>query len=342
VAPWDLTEDFGVYEGPSPTKDTPGWKKPRRVVVPSGLMPARLAELKRVAPEVEFIPARTAEEAAKVVGDADAVLGFCTADIVKAGKNLRWIQYPSVGVEKALSRELLDSNIVLTNLQRLSAPQVADQAFALLLGLTRKVRSTRVTPEVWQQLKGEADRQELHSKTMLVVGLGGIGTQVARRALSFGMRVRAIDPKDMERPAFVFSLDRPAKLTELLPQADVVVLACPLTPQTRGMMGPEQFQAMKKSAYFINVARGGLVQTPALVEALRTKRLAGAGMDVTDPEPLPDDHPLWQMPNVLISPHLGAQSPGGRERQWKLYRENVRRFVAGEPLLSVVDKAKGY
>jgi len=183
---------------------------------------------------------------------------------------------------------------------------------------------------------------ELHGKTMLVVGLGGVGTQVSRRAQAFGMRVRAVDPRDMERPSFVFSLDKPEKLMDLLPTADVVVLSCPLTAETRGLMGAKQFEALKKGAFFINVARGGLVQTDALVAALREKHLAGAGLDVTDPEPLPSSHPLRSLANVVISPHTGGQSPEVRERQWRLYRENVRRFVAGEPLLCVVDKAKGY
>jgi phosphoglycerate dehydrogenase-like enzyme len=156
------------------------------------------------------------------------------------------------------------------------------------------------------------------------------------------MRVMAIDPKEMERPAFVFSLDPPAKLMDLLPKADVVVLACPLTSQTRGLMGEQHFQVMKKAAYFINIARGGLVKTPALIEALEKKQIAGAGLDVTDPEPLPENSPLWKMSNVVISPHIAGQSPGGRDRQWRLFRENIRRFAAGEPLLCVVDKDKGY
>jgi phosphoglycerate dehydrogenase-like enzyme/glyoxylase-like metal-dependent hydrolase (beta-lactamase superfamily II) len=370
ITPPDLVEDFGVYEGPSPTKDTPGWTKPRRIVVPN-LMPARLAELKRLAPDIEFIPVKTARDAARAVEDADAVLSFCTPEIVLAGKKLRWIQVPHVGVENDLSPELVGSPIVLTNIQRLSGPQVADQAFALLLGLTRGLRETvpRVrgqgnvpaypgAPKFGPYVQGTGgDREavpaesgqkpratlhELNGKTMLVVGLGGIGTQIARRAEAFGMRVMAVDPKDMERPKFVFSLDKPAKLLELLPVADVVVLACPLTGETRGMIGEAQLRAMKPSAYLINVARGGLVQTSALVEALEKKRLAGAGMDVTDPEPLPQGHPLWKMTNVLISPHVGAGSPEGQDRQWRLFRENVRRFVAGEPLLCVVDKAKGY
>ncbi len=343
IAPWDLREDFGIYEGPSPTKGTPGWTKPRRIVVPN-LMPARLAELKRVAPEVEFIPVKTPEEAAKAVEDADAVLGFCTADIVKAGKNLRWIQVGHAGVEKDLSPELVGSKVVLTNTQRIYGPPVADQAFALLLFLTRGVRE--VLPEdtaggtSWR--KPNSKLQELHGKTMLVVGLGGNGTQISQRAHAFGMRVMAIDPKDMERPSFVFSLDKLAKLMDLLPKADVVVLACPLTAETRGLMGETQFQAMKKSAYFINVARGGLVQTNALVAALEKKQIAGAGLDVTDPEPLPDGHALWKMPNAAISPHVGGQSEGATERRWRLIRENVRRFAAGEALLCVVDREKGY
>jgi cyclase len=341
VAPWDLSEELGLMEGPSPTKETAGWTSPRRIVVPN-LMPARLAELKRVAPEVEFIPARSAEEAAKLVEDADAVLGYCTPDIVKAGRNLRWIQLGLAGAEKALSPELVGSKIVLTNLQRLNGPNVSEQAFALLLCLVRGIREppTGGADGFWRKPAGKLD--DLHHKTMLVVGLGGIGTQISRRAHAFGMRVRAIDPKDMERPAFVFSLDKPNRLMDLLPMADVVVLSCPLTAETRGLIGEKQLQAMKKGAYLINVARGGLVDTTALQAALASKHLAGAGMDVTDPEPLPDGHPLWRMPNVVISPHVGAESPGLADRRWRLWRENIRRFVAGEPLLGVVDKEKGY
>ncbi len=230
---------------------------------------------------------------------------------------------------------MVDSPIVLTNTSRVQGPHVADQAFALLLSLTRGLRTTN-------ESEPALTRTELHGKTMLVVGLGGIGNQIARRANAFGMRVRAIDVKAMDRPAFVFSLDRPGKLMELLPDADVVVLSCPLTPETRGMIGAKQLAAMKKGAFLINVARGGLVQTEALTVALQRKQLAGAGMDVTDPEPLPAEHPLRKMANVVISEHVGGQSPEGRDRQWRLFRENVRRFVNGEPLLCVVDKGKGY
>lgn len=347
ITPADLTEDFGIYEGPSPTKKDADWKEPKRIVIPAGLMPAKIAELKRVAPKVEFVPVKNAEEAAKAAADVDAVIGFCSADIAKNGKNLRWIHVGHAGVEKELAPEVVSHKAVMTNMQRLHGPNVADQAFALLLGLSRGIKqpvngSTAKQP-IWDQLKDGVKPQELHGKTMLIVGLGGIGTQIARRANAFGMRVMAVDPKeDLERPDFVFSLDKPAKLLELLPKADAVVLACPLTAETKGMFGEKQFAAMKPTAYFVNIARGGIVKTDALVSALEKKTIAGAGLDVTDPEPLPDGHALWKLPNVVISPHLGGQSDDARDRQWRLWRENVRRFAAGEPLLCVVDKGRGY
>jgi phosphoglycerate dehydrogenase-like enzyme/glyoxylase-like metal-dependent hydrolase (beta-lactamase superfamily II) len=347
VPPWDLKEDFGVLEGPSPTKATPGWEKPQRIVIPN-LMPARLAELKRVAPEIEFVPAKTPEDAAQSAGDADAVLGFCTPDVVKAGTRLRWIQVGHGAVDKDLSDELKNSKITLTNTERIDGPPAADQAFVLLLTLTRGLahgqhnQAGKNLGPAWARLKDGVKPEELHGKTMLVVGLGGTGVEVARRAHAFGMRVRAIDPAAVEQPAFLFSLDRPLKLLELLPTADVVVLCCPLTPQTKGMLGKKEFEAMKKSAVLINVARGGIVETGALLASLKAGEIGGAGLDVTDPEPLPDEHPLWKLPNVVISPHLGSTSPEAVERQWRLFRENVRRFAAGEPLLCVVDKEKGY
>jgi phosphoglycerate dehydrogenase-like enzyme/glyoxylase-like metal-dependent hydrolase (beta-lactamase superfamily II) len=344
--PWDLTEDFGIYEGPSPTKDSPGWTKPKRIVVP-GLMPARLAELKRVAPDVLFVPVKTAEDAAREAADADAVLGFCTPPIVKAGADrLRWIQVVHAGVEKDLSPELVKSRVVLTNTARIYGPNVADQAFALLLALTRGLQTAPVPPgdfSYWGRMKVAARPKELHGKTMLVVGLGGIGTQVARRAHAFGMRVMAVDANEhLQKPDFVFSLDRPAKLLDRLPEADVVVLACPLTAATKGLIGAPQLKAMKPSAYLINIARGGLVKTADLVATLKAGEIGGAGLDVTDPEPLPNDHPFWKMANVVISPHVGGRSPGAQDRQWRLWRENVRRFAAGERLLCVVNKEKGY
>jgi phosphoglycerate dehydrogenase-like enzyme/glyoxylase-like metal-dependent hydrolase (beta-lactamase superfamily II) len=344
VAPWDLTEDFGLHEGPSPTKDSPGWTKPRRIIVPN-LMPARLAELKRLAPEIEFIPVKTAEDAAKEAEDADAVVGFCASGILKNGKKLRWIQVGHTDVDKDLFPELIASPVVVTNTQRIYGPQAADQAFALLFAITHHMydRDKAKDSPSWPEWPDMPD--ELRGKTMLVVGLGGVGAEISRRAHAFGMRVLAIDPKDMERPPFVFSLEKPVKLMERLPQADVVVLACPLTNETRGLLGEKQFKAMKQTAHFVNVARDGLVQKDALLAWLKNNPVAVAGLHVTDSDFQSKNaisQKLWRSTNVVTNLRLDRPSFAGQDRQWRLFRENIRRFVAGEALLGVVDKEKGF
>ena len=182
---------------------------------------------------------------------------------------------------------------------------------------------------------------ELAGKTLLVIGLGGIGSEIARRAAAFGMRVLATDPKVLDRPPFVEELHRPDAFHSLLPRADVVASAVPLTKESRKMIGAKQFAMMKPGVILINVSRGGVVDTDALVEALDSKQVAAAGLDVTDPEPLPKGHPLWSR-NVIITPHSAGQSPGGERRRHEYFRENLRRFAAGEMLLNIVDKKAGY
>jgi phosphoglycerate dehydrogenase-like enzyme/glyoxylase-like metal-dependent hydrolase (beta-lactamase superfamily II) len=329
VTAGDVEEDLGILEGPSLTKGTPGWTKPKKIVVPAGLMPARLAELKRAAPEIEFVPAKDADAAIKLIADADAVINFPQAEVLKAGKNLRWVHAGRGGASDELRGALKGSKAALTDFRRADGPPTADQALALLLALSRGLAGNR------------GARAELRGKTMLVIGLGGTGTQIARRANAFGMRVRAIDPRETEKPSFVFSLNKPEKLMELLPLADVVVLASPLTTTTKGTLGAKQFQAMKKTAYVINSAHTGLVDLNALADALEAKTIAGAGLDTTDVGPLAGDHPLRSLPGVVLTAHRGSPSPEAVERRWRLLRDNVRRFANGEPLLGVVDRNKG-
>ncbi len=347
VTPAVLIRDLAITAGPSPTKDTPGWTLPKKVVVPN-LAPGKLAQLKAVAPNLELVAARDAKEAAKLAADADGVIGFCTADIVKAGKKLRWIQVLSAGVENYITiPELVQSDVVLTNTQRVYAPEIGDHALAMLLAFTRGLRAQiphQINEATWGLPRGFNESQfiELQGKTIVVVGLGGIGTEVARRAHAFGVRVLATDPKVTERPKFVHHLARPDELKSLLDKADAVINCAPLTRETDKLFNAEMFAAMKPSAFYIAVSRGKLTDTDALVYALKNKQIAGAGLDVTDPEPLPPGHELWKMPNVIITPHVASRSELRDERMWLMYRENLRRFAAGEPLLGVVDKQKGY
>src|SRR5712664_3134916 len=212
---------------------------------------------------------------------------------------------------------------------------------AMLLALTRGLNTFFIdkSKEEWDR-EGH-DLLELQDMTAVVIGVGGIGSQIAQRAHGFGMKVIGVDPKDLPPNITVSRMVYPSQLDSVLPLADVVFVSAPLTPESRGMMGSRQFDLLKKSNFFIAVSRGGLYDTPALVKALDSKRLAGAGLDVTDPEPLPKGHALWKFENVIITPHIAGQSDGVAARQMDLMKENILRFDRGEPLLNVVDKVKG-
>jgi phosphoglycerate dehydrogenase-like enzyme len=182
---------------------------------------------------------------------------------------------------------------------------------------------------------------ELAGETLLVVGLGGTGLALARRAAGFDMRILAVTRTQKQRPAGVEHVGHPDELRTLLPQADHVGVCCPLTKDTYHWFGDREFALMKPTAFIHNVTRGGIIDHEALVRALRAGEIAGAGLDVTEPEPLPAGHALWTMENVLVTPHSSGHSPHSGARMFALFKENLRRFAAGEPLTNVVDKAAG-
>lgn len=314
-----------------------------KVIIPT-TPPDELRELESAAPGVELVQCRSEDEAIAQVADAAGCYGFLGQRVIRAGKSLKWVQQPSAGVEHLIEiPELVESDIVLTNMQRAYGPEIADQAIAYLLAFTRSLTHfVRSQPsEEWSSRGPGVVFDELMDKTLLVIGLGGIGSEIARRASAFGMRVLATDPKVWERPLFVEELHKPDAFHSLLPRAHVVASAVPLTKASRKMIGAKEFAMMKPGVILINVSRGGVVDTDALVAALDSKQVAAAGLDVTDPEPLPKGHPLWSR-NVIITPHTAGQSKGGERRRHEVFRENLRRFAAGEMLLNVVDKKAGY
>jgi phosphoglycerate dehydrogenase-like enzyme/glyoxylase-like metal-dependent hydrolase (beta-lactamase superfamily II) len=324
-----------------------GKEKPKLRFLAGKLAPEELAGLQKAAPNVEIVQANSPEEALSLAPGVQGAAGsFVTPEFLAQAKELRWVQQFSAGVEQIVFLPGLRDNdrIVLTNMKRMFAPPIADHVMAMLLSLHRSL------PHYQDLMKGgtwgkgqEAPYQgELQGKTMLVVGLGGNGMETAKRARAFGMRVVAVDPKEMAVPVYVERLEKPDRLNALLPAADVVVLASPLTPETKGLFGTAQFSLMKEGSFYISIARGKETDTEALLAALKSKRLQGAGLDVTDPEPLPASHDLWKQANVVITPHVSGQSPGTRQRTRGLFVENMRRFASGEPLLNVVDKKVGY
>lgn len=316
----------------------------QKKILVTGVSAEGLQELRAVAPRARIVAVER-DSLMREIADADAIIGTISPELVRAGKKLQWVQIGSAGVERYLhlsEPDLRDSDITLTNAKIIQGPEIADHAFALLLTITRGI--TRTMPA---QMKGQWQRDrsglvELNGKTAVVVGVGGIGTQIAVRAKAFGMRVIGVEPKDLPYAPYLDHVVKPDRIDEVITEADVLFMAAPHTPESDKMIGPRQFESMKQGAYFVAVSRGRTYDMDALVKALDSKRLAGAGVDVTDPEPLPDGHPLWEFPNVVITPHIAGGSDQIGRRRMELYKENVRRFVNGEPLLNVVDKQRGY
>jgi len=306
---------------------------------------ALLEELQSVAPEARIIQL-SGDRVLEEIADADALIGNITPEQVRAGKKLKWVQTMGAGVERLLhlsgATDLRDSDIILTNNQIVQGPEIADHAMAMLLALTRSIHKflDHQKKREWQPRAFSGI--ELNGKTALVVGVGGIGTQIAFRAWASGMRVIGVDTEDIPYMPIIEQIVKPDQLNQILPEADVIFVAAPHTPLSHKMFGKNEFKSMKQGAYFICVSRGGLYDLDALTHSLQSGHLAGAGVDVTDPEPLPAEHPLWQIPDVIITPHIATRSDKVRERMVRTMKENLRRFLDGRPLINVVDKQKGY
>lgn len=341
-----MIAELGLRESATPVREMPGWSPPGKMVawVDS---PDRLAGLQAAAPGLEIVLVKSLEEAVSEAADAQVVMGFCDQEIFANAPQLHWIQVYSAGVDRCVVHPgIHEGNKLLTNGQRIGSPALAEHSIALMMALVRglDVYHANQLQGSWNRNVGmqREDFMELDGRTVLIVGLGGIGTQTAKRAHGLGMRVIATRGSRREGPDYVDYVGLADEVNELTRQADVVINTAPLTERTRGMFNAEFFAAMKPSAYFISVGRGASTVTADLVTALETGSIAGAGLDVTDPEPLPEGHPLWTIPRVIISPHSGGRSDKGRDRLFLLVQENLRRYVAGEPMLSVVDIERGY
>jgi phosphoglycerate dehydrogenase-like enzyme len=316
-----------------------------KIVCAEKLSPAEVEQIRRAGRNVELKMLGDRAELKSHVADAEVILGGVDRETMLAAKNVRWVQAWGAGVEQA-PKELMEHACVLTNMQRVFAPVIAETAIGLLLSLTRGLAQDSIPAfkeRKWNRGQSSVPLEDLYQKTIGIVGMGGIGSETARRLhYGFGMRVLGTDAKPIPKPEFVAELRDPGWLMEMVPQVDVLMSAAPLTRETRGMFDGNVFRKMKPTAYFINVSRGGLVNQEALVRALQEKWIRGAGLDVAVPEPLPPDSPLWDCPNLVITPHNSGAAPIRQVRLVALVAENVRRYSNGLPLLNVVDKARGY
>ena len=323
---------------PPPTQELVYWT--------SALDEAEVAELAEATPSVRFVtglaPEDALERAAEFHG-ADAHL--LSEEFLAAAPNLRWVQSWSAGVDRYLGLEGLMANgdITFTNMKGAHGPVIAEHVFAMLLYLRRDLGAYRDAQREarWDRRAGEG-QTALAETTLVVVGMGGIGREIAKRGHGFDMEVLATVRTAREAPEYVDELGTAADLDRFLARADVIAIALPLTDETRGLFDAERFAKIKPGAVLINIARGPIVDSDALVAALESGQLAGACLDVTAPEPLPADSPLWAMENVVITPHVAGTAELTGERRWTLFRENVERWALGAEFVNVVDKQAGY
>lgn len=318
--------------------------RPRILIVTSTGIPApRVATLHDAIPDAEIITAENGrDEIVAQLPGIHAIIGcprflFGRDLLDRAGPTLRWVHAQGAGCEEYCVPELAERGIILTNGRIIQGPSVADHALALLLALSRNLHY-----HLRGVTAGLPRPVELRGKTAVVVGCGGIGTLLVERLHACGMEVLGVDAEYVPMVRALRMRYAPYRLHEALVLADAVLVTAPATPQSRRIFNAVAFAAMRPGTFFVNVSRGALVDTDALVAALRSEHIAAAGLDVTDPEPLPDDHPLHTMPNVIITPHVAGPSDHNRDRSFQLITENIQRFVAGAPLLNRVDPLLGY
>lgn len=294
--------------------------------------------VREAAPETEVVICHSPEQAAAEIGTADAALGTVTPELLRQARQLRWLQAPAAGPPAGwYYPELVAHPVTVTNFREIFNDHLGAHILAFVLAFARGFH-VYLPQQQSREWKPGAPLVHLPEATALMVGVGGIGAEASRLLAAFGVRVLGLDPRRETAPEGVAELHRPEKLDELLPQADFVISTTPETPETQGLFNRQRLQRMKPSAYLINISRGAVVVLNDLVAALEAGEIAGAGLDVFEIEPLPADHPLWTMPGVLLTPHVGGEGPYLDDRRREIVQDNCRRFAAGEPLRNVVDK----
>ena len=311
------------------------------IVVLNKLKQEHLDMIEAAAPGSTIISC-SLEEASIHMDKADILLAWGFNDIrplFLSASRLHWVHSLSAGVEKLTFAEMRRSQCLLTNSRGIHGIPVSEHVLSMMLSFSRSLPgcAKNQAAHLWKRVSCD----EVHDKTIGILGLGSIGREIAKKAKAFSMNVLAMKREETSE-LFVDQLYKPHELMELLPQCDFVVVSLPLTEETKGLLTLEQFRAMKSSAYFINIARGEVLVEEDLITALQEGYIRGAGLDVFAQEPLPADSPLWDLPNVIITPHVAALSPYYLDRAIKLFADNLTRLIHDREMFNIVDKAKGY
>ena len=317
----------------------------------------RLDQLHAAAPSLPIVNCETHAEAIQEMGDATAFFGRIDRELLAASGPLSWVQSPTASLEHYVFPELIEHPCTLTNMRGLFSDVIADHVLGYLLCIVRNIHlyMRQQLQHRWEPIGGESTRpgnetgpghaspidhahRHLADCTMGIVGVGAIGGEIARRAAAFGMTIRGVDPLVKSLPGVIEQVWSPEHLPDLLADSDFVVIAAPHTPHTEKMFRSEQLSQMQPNSWLVNIGRGAIVDLADLTQALQNGTIAGAALDVFEEEPLPPDHPLWDMQNVLITPHIAAASPRVPERHLETLLTNVQNYANGQTLLNVVDK----
>jgi len=308
------------------------------------LKPRHIEQVKAVSKDIEVVAVDKDEtqELQKHLQDCDIMAGVPWAlSQISGAKSLKWVHSFSAGMDKVLTPELINSDILLSNSAGIHVTPIAEHVMGFMLLFARKFVTTfkKQQQKVWER---EQNLTELQGRTILVAGLGNIGKEVARVAHCFGMEVIAFDQPGKEKPSFVSEIGGKEQLSSMLSAADFVVLCLPYTKDTHHFFSKEQFLSMKPSGVLINIGRGSVIDEQALIEALQEKKIGGAALDVQETEPLPKDSPLWDMENVVLTPHHSGWSEKYMDRAIERFCLNLHAFLEGKPLPNLVDKELGY
>ncbi|MDQ4074722.1 MAG: D-2-hydroxyacid dehydrogenase [Chloroflexota bacterium] len=311
---------------------------------PDVLADEHLTQIERLAPDARVVVTDNRDEMEALLEEIEIVAGWVPTEVILEAPNLRWVQQWSAGADWLLQHpEVVEKDFILTSTSGIHAIQITEHIFALLLAFARRLHDAvrAQSRQEWWSPQGET-LFELEGKTLLLIGVGAIGERTAQVATAMGMRVLGVRNNPSKTVPNVERMVGPDHLQELLPKADFVVLTVPLTDETRGMIGQSELQQMKPNAILINIGRGGTVDEESLARALQEGWIAGAGLDVFEEEPLPEESPLWDMDNVIITAHYAGATPHYHERAMAIFLDNLQRYQAGEPLRNVVDKTRGY
>ena len=295
--------------------------------------------------DVDFVFATSEEDQAREIKDADAYMGMPSREVFLAADHLRWLHCPGTGIDKFTEiPEIVDSDVVLTNARGPHAAPMADHVMSMCLAFAHRTNEMVLDQRahVWDGAKYDRSFIEMEGSTMGILALGDIGSAVARRATGFGMEVYAVDKEPFPAPPGVSEVWGMDRLEDLLQMSDWFVVTAPYTVDSKGMIGAKDLDLMKSTAHLIIISRGGIVDEDALFDALSNKRIAGAGIDAFEVEPLAEDSPWWDLENVIISPHSSALTVEMWEGRREIFRENLRRFLSNEPFIYVCDKTAGF